>query len=955
MRTHLGPGLLALVALAGLPACSEPTFEPRGPLGELLPVDGVLALDGLGAPVDVVRDRFGRVHVYARSLEDALRAQGYMVAADRTQQLDLLRRVATGRMAEILGHVDSSLIDTDIAFRQLGLARVAAEQYAALGPELRAPVDAFAAGVSQAFAEIRAGTRRLPDGLEESLGLVDASQFVPFTPIDALAVGRLQTWLLSYSGDDELETARLRDAMVATFGPLDPDPAVALRAHLERDWLRFAPPEPATTLPPGGASAAVPPPPGASPPAAPTGFHAAPAALAATDGFVQALRRARALFAPAGDFGSNNWAIAASRSATGHALLASDPHLGLGSPAILWPVSLHVHPDAAGPSEGDVEIGGLAFPGVPGIILGHNRHVAWGATVAGYDVTDVYAETVSADGSAVRFEGADVPLDTLEEVILVKDGAPVVYPVALVPHHGPIIPTIVNHVVQAPSPAEGALSVRWTGHEPTGELEAIERLWRARDVDEAQAAFATYGTGAQNWMLADDAGAIAWTSQALVPKRAPGALAWDAATQTGTLPCFVLPGEGGAEWTGFREPAEIPGAASPLAGFLATANNDPTGGTLDNDPTDETLADGSSAFLACRFDPGFREGRIQARIAATAEPFTLEMMSALQGDARSPLGARLVPPLLAAIDDGLAELETPGTHPELAGVVADPTFDPVRVALVRDAFVLWRDGLDFAAESGVDAATNESLPLELSEARAAQATAFFNAWLVRMLGRVFHDEAARLGFPSGTPEDIRALLHLFTADPATLATYDAAAHDSALFDDLDTPERETRQERMLRALADALADLAAAFDSDDVTTYRWGRLHTVKLVPDIPLQSDMAVPPPSDATFGGGFPRHGDVFGIDASNFSLRQSLGSAPSFRYRSGPVQRFVVELDPAGPHARNAIAGGNVWDPASPHHGDEMELWRRNQVHDVPFSTDEVVAAYEWHAVAVPAPGE
>jgi penicillin amidase len=152
---------------------------------------------------------------------------------------------------------------------------------------------------------------------------------------------------------------------------------------------------------------------------------------------------------------------------------------------------------------------------------------------------------------------------------------------------------------------------------------------------------------------------------------------------------------------------------------------------------------------------------------------------------------------------------------------------------------------------------------------------------------------------------------------------------------------------MVRALLDALAWLNANV-GNDIGAYRWGALHTTRFEALIPLFGALSIPPPGDQVFPEGFPRHGDNFGLDVSGFSLSVRLDKAPNFRYAHGPVQRFVIDLDPAGPRAWNALPGGAVWDSQSTHFRDQAELWRKNQTRLVPFLLPDVVAAAETRTV-------
>ncbi|WP_437977561.1 penicillin acylase family protein [Sorangium sp. So ce295] len=498
-----------------------------------------------------------------------------------------------------------------------------------------------------------------------------------------------------------------------------------------------------------------------------------------------------------------------------------------------------------------------------------------------------------------------------------------------------------------PDPAVGALSVRWTGLTPTKELEAIFGLLRARSVDDAQESLSKFSVGAQNWVMGDAAGDILWTTHAAIPTRSREAFAWDAATYTGVLPCMVLPGDGTAEWTGTLPEHLIPRAKNPPAGYIATANNDPIGDSLDNDPSNGALPDGTPMYLGCSFDIGFREGRIQERIDAHEGPLSPEDCAAIQGDIKSALGARLVPHLLGAMDRADEERATPGTHPDLTVIVADAAYVPQRLADLRALLDGWGKEADYKAAAGIDLDTATPLADEgdgpgAIDARASEATLVFNLWLVRVVRRVLGDELGQMGFSSFSRElSAKALLHLFSADREQLATFDPAVQDSALWDDMGTPAVESRDERVLRALLDALAWLDRQGGSGAAAP-RWGAFHTVTFDALVPLSSSLSIPPPSDPLWSGGFPRGGDEFAVDSSDYRLSWALDESPDFRYVHGPSQRLVVELDPAGPKAWNAIPGGNVWDAESPHFRDQAELWRKNQTHLVIGGIDTVLAA-------------
>src|SRR5579883_2441415 len=480
--------------------------------------DGTLAVAGLGAPATIVRDRRGIAHITAASLHDVYYAEGYAMAQDRLWQMDMMRRLAEGTLAEVFGPVG---LATDEQTRTLGLDRIAARETAALAPAARDLLDAFAAGVNQFIAERRG---RLP--LEFRLLHY---QPAPWRPLDSLAFAAQMYRSLSTSYKDELE----REAILAAAGPqaaaaLFPDrspwdippgawPAPTAPAALAR---RRAPaalgwPPAAAPFAAAGSSRER----GAPPP--PRAGRLAPllAALAAAPESSANLGR-----------GSNNWVLASSRTATGAPILANDPHLEYQQPGIWWAVELR----APG-----LHVIGVTFPGTPGVIIGHNDHIAWGMTNVGADVQDLYREPPAA-------------IHVLGETIPVKGRAPVAFPVRLAPR-GPIVA----------EDAQAALALDWSLYHP-GSLRDVftmfQRLDQAGDWASFEAALADFPGPSQNFVYADTAGNIGYQCAGRIPLRSRG---------DGTLP---MPDDPAYGWTGWIPFGALPRVYNPAAGLLATAN-----------------------------------------------------------------------------------------------------------------------------------------------------------------------------------------------------------------------------------------------------------------------------------------------------------------------------------------------------------------------------------------------
>jgi penicillin amidase len=906
-----------------------------GPFGDSPAVGGTTHLSNLSGPVDVLRDHNGVVHIWATNAADALRVEGYQIAKDRTAQLELIRRSAEGRTAELLGDVQPSLIDSDIVMRTIGLGRVAKQMYDALDPssEARVFVDAYADGISQFNARLQAGDEDLPHSM---IG-ISKSAFTPWTGADVVAIARFEEWNLAYTGDAEIAQTDFAQAAREQF-------ASTSRAGFLVDVVRFAPLDPTLAMDgfpndPTHTMGLLP-----RPTRVPTP-KVRPDVLAAAQPFVRAVASTRDALARLGFRGSNDWIVAPSRTATGHAMLANDPHLSLSAPSVFWMVQIDAHDPAAADASHDMHLEGTAFPGIPGIILGFNQHIAWGATTADYDVTDVFSEQLTPDGGGVVFRGKAVPFTTAHEEIAIAGSPPLEYDVPIVPHHGPIVPTIVNHKVVPPDPTKGALSIEWTGAKPTNELAGvITGIARATTVDDFRDAMRDFAVGAQNWVVADTSGNIFYTTQSGIPLRDANAYSWDPATFTGTLPCFVEPGDGSAEWTGqFLDEAYVPHVKNPPKGYVGTANGDQVGDTLDDNPAGHTLPNGQPIYLGCYHDPGFRVGRIHQRIEGLGHPMTLDDMAAIQADARSSLGSRLAPGLVSALEHAMAEAAAPGTHADLTALVKTARYQAAPVKEMHDLLVQWGTQSDYDTPPGVSL-DDGSLSTDAKEAAASEATMVFNAWMMRMPQAVLGDELTAMG-QNPPPYDQKIMLaYLLLADPHVLATFDATTGDSALFDDMTTAGVvESRDERSVTSLLDALDFLVQKLGNDR-TKWRWGVLHTLRFQSLVPLWGALSIPPVGDPRFPNGFPRHGDGYNVDVGEpDSMPLNLADA-TFTYAEGPTQRFVIDLDPAGPTPRNVLPGGEVWDNASPHFADEAEMWRRNVNHPLWFAHDDVMSNAE-----------
>ncbi len=891
-----------------------------------IPVMTTERLMGLDGPVDVVFDRSGWPHIYASSLRDVSYVQGFLSARDRMPQMEMLRRLASGTLAEKFGALSPTLIEQDLAMRVVGLRRAAQRMWDATpaGSRSRTALEAYARGVNRWLADIRAGTRSTPQGTD----LVVNDGTPDWTPIDSLTIARYQSYSLSYDADSDISRSELRTRAQSTFDMADPmtDAPRAARRGMLLDVLRFAPVAPEPTV---------------------GDFYAGAGMMQQYRPSSRAPRIGRAVFDSARGFlenakraaeflgdqtrGSNNWVLHGSATMNGHPIVSNDPHLSLTSPAVWWGVHLTIRSGADA-----VDVAGTSFPGIPWVVIGYNRRVAWGVTTAGYDVTDAFAETIvpctMGGGDCVVHNGAQVRIETLVEQVPMGGGMNYEARFEVVPHHGLIVPTIRNRAI-VPRTASTAISIAWTGANPTTELETFMELSYAQNVAEARAAVRRFGVGAQNFVLADVEGNTAYQSSAVIPVRGAAALTYvsDPTAMnagTGNSPCFVLPGDGTADWSGAVPLEQIPQATGSAARpFIASANQDQAGVTFDNNPHNDRH------YLGCDFADGIRQTRIVERLRAGSR-MTVEDMQRLQGDKAILYGRKLRPFLQAAMTRLEAEWTTPGTHPDLATLAT--ALRPRQTALRDAARRLMQWSLDGA--SGVPHAMGETV----TDAERADsiATVIFHGWAVKLTDLALGDEMTAMGYSrrSWASQQLMAVTFLLEGPSATSAAMRPRTGE-VLWDDLATAGvTESKDYVMLRALDEALVQLAMTTMSSDVSTWRWGTLHSLTLGSIIPGPgSVLSIPPASDTMFPNGFPRGGGIETVDASHPGV-----SDFDFRYGSGPSQRFVVEMDPAGPRGFNSLPGGQAFNRFSSNHRNLMELWRRNQYFSIPRTEREVVDA-------------
>ena len=417
----------------------------------------------VAAPVSVTFDALGVPHIRASSLDDALYVQGYVTAQDRLWQMDALRRLDAGELAEILGPAG---LDSDREARRLRLRRIAEDAYLTLPPEDRAALAAYARGVN---GYVSTHLRSLP--VEFTLL---GYQPRPWSVVDSILICLHMFRSLTTTWRDEV---------------------------IKRNMMAEGDPEKVKFLFQLHSGADVQP-------------------------------------------GSNAWAIAGSHTASGKPLLSNDMHLEYSVPGI-WYMT---HLEAPG-----LDVSGVALPGTPGVIVGHNQRIAWGITNLHFDVQDLYIEKFDDRSGRYLYQGHVEQARLEREMIRVKGQAAAELPV-WVTRHGPLF------VVEG----SDRMTLRWSVAQPGVVQYPFLELDRAENWQQFTAALARFPGPGSNFVYADVDGNIGYHAAGKLPKRRG---------YTGDLP--VDGSSGDFDWDGFIPFDQLPSVFNPPSGIIASSNQNP--------------------------------------------------------------------------------------------------------------------------------------------------------------------------------------------------------------------------------------------------------------------------------------------------------------------------------------------------------------------------------------------
>ncbi len=423
--------------------------------------DGSRLVAGIAQRVEIVRDPNGIPHIFATTADDAYFAQGFVHAQDRLAQMDMMRMLARGRLAEVIGRPG---LANDRFMRGMDLVGLAEQSLQVMSPETRRVFDAYARGVNSLLT-----TPNLV--LPPEFQLI-GRQPEPWTVVDSLLWGQLMALQLSGNWRDELARLRLAsrhsvEALTALWPDWPADAATSIKQQ-------------AQTMSP------------------------------------EALERTlAALPAPLGpSHASNAWVFSGARTATGKPLLANDPHLQLSGPSVWHLLRL----DAPG-----FKRVGASAPGVPGIVLGHNGRIAWGMTTTGADTFDLFIERqIENDPTRYQTVAGPKPFDVRTYDIAIKNEAERLRIVVRRTHHGVVLADLTNDAAEAAAPGEVLVLASTMFHGPNTTAEALFKINGAANVAQFIKAAGEWAAPVQNLFVADTEGHVALTTAGWIPDRKQG-------------------------------------------------------------------------------------------------------------------------------------------------------------------------------------------------------------------------------------------------------------------------------------------------------------------------------------------------------------------------------------------------------------------------------------------------
>ncbi|MBP0460500.1 penicillin acylase family protein [Streptomyces montanisoli] len=878
---------------------------------------GSIQLKGLDGPVDVERDSYGIPQIYANSDADLFRAQGYVQAQDRFYEMDVRRHMTSGRLSEMFG---KSQVNTDAFLRTLGWHRVAQEEYDhKLSPETKKNLQAYSDGVN---AYLKG--RPAKDISVEYAALNLTGDYTPakWTPVDSVAWLKAMAWDLRGNMQDEIDrsllTSRLSMKQIDQLYP--PYPTAKNKPIVQGGAVTNGTFDPKATAGDQSNSTSTGTGTGSGSGAGTQGLSTngsaasyrndASTASGATEALDSQLGSLSdsidaipQLFGPSGSgsgVGSNSWVVSGKLTTTGKPLLANDPHLSPNLPSIWYQMGLHCR--TISPSC-QYNVSGYTFSGMPGVIIGHNADIAWGMTNLGADVTDLYLEKV--DGDTYQYGNDRKKFTTRKETIKVAGGGSKTIVVRSTVH-GPVVSDRDEELAkvgqQAPvanlAPDRGsgyAVSLEWTALTPGKTMDAVFELDKAQNFSQFRSAARDFEVPSQNLVYADTDGNIGYQAPGRVPVRAKG---------DGRMPA---PGWDPAyHWKKKPVPFDaMPYEYNPERGFIVTAN--------------QAVIDAKKYpyLLTTDWDYGTRSQRITDLIESKTKDggkISTDDMQALQMDNTSEIAKQLVPYLLK---DDLAK-----------NGVTDPSVRQGQKLLENWDYT---QDADSAAAAYFNAVWRNILMLAFGDKLPKE---------VRVKGQCLEVHPA----DSTGPPDVDKLVRECGERSADTAQPDGGDRwfevvENILKDDHNSwwssegdrldKATTTRDQLFARAMKDARWELTAKLGKD-MSTWSWGRLHTLTL-----KNSTLGTSGPGivkSLLNRGPYKLSGGGSAVDATSWN------AAAGYEVTTVPSMRMVVNVGDWDKSRWINLTGasGHAY---SAHYTDQTKMWEDGDLLPWAFGIDAV----------------
>lgn len=777
--TCIALAIIGYVSLKHLITKSFPQYE------------GELTLSGLHHSVKILRDEFAVPHIFAEDEHDLFFAQGYVHAQERLWQMDIARRAGEGRLSEVLG---TSTLKFDRMLRTVGFRHIAEQLEQTISPQSKAILEAYSDGVN-AFIHSHKGKFPIE---------FDMLNYTPedWQPIHSLMIARLMAWELNISWHTDIVlgelVAKLGIEKASQIFPTYPEnaPVIVERKISEKDLniLRY---------------------------------------------FSSLDFDRRKMFGTSGmHIGSNAWAVSPQKSESGFAMLANDPHLGLGVPAKWFEVHL---------SGGNVDVVGMSLPGTPLVILGHNKNIAWGLTNVMADDADFYFEkTDSLKPEQYFYKGEWKNFEMEYDTIAVKDSARIPLEIRRT-IHGPVINSVYPlHEISSP-----AITMAWTGYEMSDELLGIYKINTAHNWKLFLEGVKEFTVPGQNFVYADAVGNIGFKPGVRLPIRS---------TQNPTLPQDGSTGE--YDWKGFVSFEQLPELFNPPEGFIATANN----------KTTNTFP----YHISNLWEPPSRIQRIRELLTKT-EKLSVDDFKRIQMDYYSHFAKEMIPYLLSAYDS--------------------VSVSDTRIKTALTYFRNW----NFIEK-------NTDVP-----------TSIFEVYFQKLIHNIFLDEMG---------EELFNQYIVLANMPYRITLSLLSTSDSAWFDDVTTPQIETRDDIIRRSFSEAIEELQKQFGGE-MKEWQWGKLHTITfkhLFGDVKVLRTIFNVGPFEV--GGS--------GTTVNNGEFRFTR----PFAMTLGPSTRHIVDFANLD-GSLSVIPTGESGQPLSDHYSDQVQLWLKGEYHQFPIHEKAVEA--------------